>query len=291
MLLLLLVLPPVGFAVSRGWQGTAASLPSGPLAASGMPPSPVAPSPVAAPGVQGEGGVGAGSSWSASSPPGPVQGGPTGLSTSPSAGLSASPSATVPPAGITVEDIVAGVRSPRVPRSGSGRLHTVRGRQAAPEGRGTVHVLRVQVEGGLAVEDARFARFVLRTLNDPRGWGAGGSPRFARTDSASADLDVILASPDLSSTLCRPLRTGGTLSCRNGRRVVLTLYRWVKATPDYDEDRTGYRNYVVNHEVGHWLGHGHEYCPGPGRLAPIMMQQTKGLKGCRPNPWPHPHAG
>ena len=58
----------------------------------------------------------------------------------------------------------------------------------------------------------------------------------------------------------------------------------------YGADLTGYRTYVVNHEVGHSLGHGHAYCAGKGEVAPVM-QQTYGVKGCSAWPWPSPNAG
>jgi hypothetical protein len=45
---------------------------------------------------------------------------------------------------------------------------------------------------------------------------------------------------------------------------------------------------VIDHETGHWIGFGHSYCSGAGRLAPVMMQQSKGLLGCATNPWPLP---
>lgn len=78
----------------------------------------------------------------------------------------------------------------------------------------------------------------------------------------------------------------GRLSCREGDRVIINLTRWLEGTTDWDGSLADYRAMVINHEVGHALGHGHLGCPGPGQLAPVMMQQTKGLDGCVGNPWP-----
>ena len=47
-----------------------------------------------------------------------------------------------------------------------------------------------------------------------------------------------------------------------------------------------YRAMVIDHETGHWFGLGHATCPGKGRKAPVMMQQSKGLHGCSVNSWP-----
>lgn len=209
--------------------------------------------------------------------------------TAATSGATASPDVSAPalPKGLTEADVSAGLRSTKVPGHGDGTLHTVSGTVEAP-GKGRVHTVRVRVEGGLGVDPKKFAGFVLRVLNDDRSWGHGGTMTFARTDRADADITVVLASPDLSASMCRPLVTYGTLSCRQGDQAILTLYRWAKAIPDYGKDRTGYRRYVVNHEVGHALGHAHQYCPGKGRIAPVMMQQTKGLGVCRPNSWPFP---
>ena len=170
--------------------------------------------------------------------------------------------------------------------SASGEFDVAAGTSPTPQAP-TVHTVRIEVERGLPVDRDRFAAFVLATLNDPRGWGRGGDLSFARTDGP-ADLILVLASPDTADLLCRPLDTGGVLSCRHGDRAIVTMHRWVNGAPDYADDPTAYRQYVVNHEVGHWLGHGHVSCPGPGSPAPVMQQQTLGVQECLPNPWPHP---
>ncbi|MEJ5866496.1 DUF3152 domain-containing protein [Pseudokineococcus sp. 5B2Z-1] len=213
----------------------------------------------------------------------------------PDVGADVGPDAAAGPVRPAGPDERAGVLSADVPDAGTGRLVTVPGTAPAssPEAGGDARVVqvRVQVEEGLPADAAAVAGTVMDVLGDPRGWGRDGWA-FARTDDADGspepDVTVVLASPRLTDELCAPLRTQGVLSCRNGERAVLTWYRWAGGAEAYGEDREGYRRYLVSHEVGHFLGHGHEPCAGPGEPAPVMLQQTKGLDGCTPQPWPHP---
>ncbi|WP_066581554.1 DUF3152 domain-containing protein [Cellulomonas timonensis] len=189
-----------------------------------------------------------------------------------------------PGSGLAETDVAAGLLSLDVPRSAGGTLVVVPGSQAAP-GPGEVRTIRIEVEAGLDVDLGLFAHTVMSTLNDPRGWGADGSITFARTDG-DADLRVVLASPALVDTMCAPLETVGKVSCGIKGHAVLNYLRWVDGSQAWAGDKVGYRQYLVNHEVGHVLGHRHEYCGGSGELAPLMQQQTGSMAPCKPNPWP-----
>jgi hypothetical protein len=165
----------------------------------------------------------------------------------------------------------------------SGKLAVVPGFDKADGVRDKL-TYRVEIEQGLSVNGAAVAKIIHQTLTDPRGWQAVHPVSFERTDKVDADLRIILATPALTDKLCLPLDTGGEVSCRVEDRVVLNAKRWMYAIPSYDV--TLYRSYLVNHEVGHALGHGHSTCTKPKTPAPVMMQQTKGLAGCLPNAWP-----
>lgn len=200
--------------------------------------------------------------------------------------LSADPPVVALPPGLTLGDVEAGLLSVDIPERGAGTFTVVPGTDPGP-GTGRVRTIRVEVEDGLAVDGARFARTVMATLNDPRGWGADGSVSFARTDGP-AEFRVTLASPESVDDLCAPLDTNGQVSCGRAGNAVLNLRRWVLATQELAGDKVTYRQYLVNHEVGHLLGHGHEKCPAPGARAPLMQQQSYKAAPCVPNPWPFP---
>ena len=64
--------------------------------------------------------------------------------------------------------------------------------------------------------------------------------------------------------------------------------RWKGSFSGWDQDISAYRQYMVNHEVGHIFGQRHPKprCPISGGRSAVMEQQTKGLEGCRGNAWP-----
>jgi hypothetical protein len=138
-----------------------------------------------------------------------------------------------------------------------------------------------------------FAERVEAILSDPdRGWTARGRHQLQRVDDPSrARIRVVLATPARVDQLCGRvgLNTAGIYSCWTGRYVALNATRWFSGVA-HIADLELYRTYLVNHEVGHGLGYGHVSCPGTGRLAPVMVQQSMSFRmgGCVPNGWPYP---
>lgn len=146
----------------------------------------------------------------------------------------------------------------------------------------------VETRGRITTSLKQFRAQAQQTYEDPRGWRAAGIRFVPVAHGGAFTLVLSQASlvPSFSSS-CSAM-----WSCRVGRYVIINQDRWKNASPAWNASHLplrDYRHMVVNHETGHWLGLHHVSCPGPGRLAPVMMQQSKGLHGCRFNPFPTLH--
>jgi len=143
----------------------------------------------------------------------------------------------------------------------------------------------VATRGTVRGDVDRFRSHASFTLNDPRSWSRQGI-EFVEV-SSGGDFTLWLAQNELVPSFGGACST--FWSCRSGNNVVVNDDRWNGASPSWNAgggSLRAYRHMVTNHEVGHWLGHGHLFCSGPGALAPVMQQQSISLQGCRFNSWP-----
>ncbi|MET7708041.1 DUF3152 domain-containing protein [Micromonospora sp. NPDC005413] len=184
-----------------------------------------------------------------------------------------------------------------VPSAGTGRFGYDDSSGPVLGRAGELRRYRVAVESGSNEDAADFAQAVQTALAGPGSWVDSGRLRLQQVPGgAPRDFTVYLATARTAGRMCADggvdIRVGGRpyTSCRAPGQVIINLDRWRLSVPHFVSARVPlavYRTYVVNHEVGHQLGHRHERCPGAGRPAPVMMQQTLFLNGCRVNPWPY----
>lgn len=215
----------------------------------------------------------------------------------PAATVQPSPPATPPtPAPTPSPTPVLQLAGP-VPSTGSGSFVYATGRGSVFGRAGQLRRYRVAVERGSDEDVDEFATIVDATLADPGSWIGSGRLRLQRVAGASSyDFTIYLVTAGTARQMCAAagvdIRVNGRpyTSCRTFGKVIINLDRWRRSVPHYVAAKVPlevYRQYVINHEVGHELGYQHQRCPGKGRRAPVMMQQTLFLDGCVANPWPY----
>lgn len=129
-----------------------------------------------------------------------------------------------------------------------------------------------------------FANAIYRSLNDTKGW-----PRAGVTfEPVSEGCDVTLTLSEPSQVPSFSPMCSAEYSCRVGSDVIINKKRWdngVEAWLKAGGTLADYRTMVINHEVGHALGHvdNEQTCAGEGQPAPLMQEQSMHLDGCKPN--------
>lgn len=136
-----------------------------------------------------------------------------------------------------------------------------------------------------------FSDTVFSTLNDPRGWPRAGAvfQEADGTDPNACSMTLTLAAADQMTSFST--ECSDEYSCRVGNDVVINVDRWNNATEGWlnaGGTVSRYRTMVINHEVGHRLGHldNELTCSAVNQPAPLMQQQSMDLLGCVPNEWP-----
>lgn len=160
--------------------------------------------------------------------------------------------------------------------------------QSAPRtGGGRVVTYTVSTKGNTRSNLAEFSAQANQTLNSGRGWAQLGF--VFKQVPAGGSFNLILS--EASQVPSFSPGCSAEWSCRVGVSVIINDDRWSGGTVAWNNAGGGIRDYrhmVINHEVGHWLGHGHASCPAPGAYAPVMLQQSISLQGCKFNAWPLP---
>lgn len=155
---------------------------------------------------------------------------------------------------------------------------------AAPTGPRVVSY-NISSRGTITADMDEFASVISATLNDPRGWTRLGVA-FRQVDSGGDVTIYMGASSQITSFSAACDANSG---CTVGKAVVINQDRWQTVDQSWVKagaDQATYRQMMINHEIGHWLGLGHRPCSAANEPAPVMQLQLTNLQGCAPNAWP-----
>jgi predicted metalloprotease len=156
----------------------------------------------------------------------------------------------------------------------------------------TIVYVATKVDKNVKYSEKLFNKKVKTVLTDPKGW-----QRIANVKFKFVDWDALYALDTNHYKI--PIRLStyttikyycgfGNLSCcdMSSKEVWLNFSRWINGATASKLDLYKYRDYMINHEVGHALGREHVTCPEAGQKAPIMMQHTVTIGKCTPNNHP-----
>lgn len=153
------------------------------------------------------------------------------------------------------------------------------------------HYVTTLVDDNVDYSSNKFLNKVKKVLTDKEGWEKVANVKFV-----FVNLDTFKKLKTTNKIFIR-LTTNATISRECGfdikeklsccdmisKNVLLNFSRWRNGAPASKLTLYKYRDYMINHEVGHALGRLHATCPCPNCPAPIMMQHTITIGKCSKN--------
>lgn len=145
----------------------------------------------------------------------------------------------------------------------------------------------IATKGNVGSAD-EFGNAAFRILNDEHGWPRAGAI-FDQSTDGNCDFNLVLSQASEMTSFSPSCSV--EYSCRVDNNVIVNDDRWNGGTQQWlaaGGNLARYRTMVINHEVGHRLGHidNETTCAGEGQLAPLMQEQSMHLDGCKVNEYP-----
>jgi len=165
---------------------------------------------------------------------------------------------------------------------------------------------KVEARGEPEADFEDFKVKAAETLTDARGWVRGGyhfvqlseagevldanlQPVYDETGAVTyAEADFTLYLSESSTFSEYDFLCSTKVSCTYEDMVMINDARWRTSNDGWILGLRNYQHTVVNHEVGHWLGHHHDdTCAGKGQPALILATHAAEPEGgCIQNAWP-----
>mgnify|MGYP001010769616 CR=1 FL=1 len=130
--------------------------------------------------------------------------------------------------------------------------------------------------------------FIDNVMQDPRGWVGLGYSFTMLARRKNTDVIILKRSNKQIHDRFPRIDLLG-LSVTNlavtPTEIWINNNNWVHKPKDFIGDMKLYREYIIQHEMGHAIGYKHDK-PLQGKKCPVMYQQTRGtLNLCEANPW------
>jgi len=147
-----------------------------------------------------------------------------------------------------------------------------------------MYTYSIEFDENIVINRNLVIKKINEVLDDKRGWERLGYRFRYVIRKSDAEFKIKIVNEEKIVKICK----FSGLSCADMTRkiIYINVKRWRRGSKGSKLTLDNYRTYLINHEMGHLLGRGHNKCGKGDTKVPVMVQQTLGIGDCKPNPWP-----